>query len=185
MKIRIVLTLLASLAGVIPAVPARADDFLLGICRDFKRRNCWPEPFVCPDRKAVREPSAIMIARGWERQNMLSDQYFEDSRHVLTEAGRLKIHWILTEAPSQHRVVYVRRADDPQVTYARLESVRAYAAQILPGQPLPPVLETSLAPPGWPADRVDIVSRKFYSSLPDPRLSSASGGSSGGAGGAK
>lgn len=185
MRIRIVLTLVVLLAGVLPAIPTQADDFLLSIGRDFKRRNCWPEPFVCPDRQAVREPSAIMIARGWERQNMLYDQYFEDGQHLLTEAGRLKIHWILTEAPSQHRVVYVRRSDNPQETFLRLEAVRAYAVQVLAGQQLPPILETSLSPPGWPADRVDVQSRKFYAAIPDPVLPSASGGSSGGTSGAK
>jgi hypothetical protein len=181
MRVRIVLTMLVLLAGVTTAGLARADDFL-GIRRDFARRNCWPEPFVGYDRQTVREPFALMIARGWERQNMLYDEYFEDSRNVLTEAGRLKVRWILTEAPFQHRIVYVHRADDPQETQARMESVRAYASQLLHGAMLPPILETSVSPPSSPADRVDMVSRKYYQSMPEPKLPMA-GGSSGGGGG--
>jgi hypothetical protein len=182
MRVRIVLTMLVLLAGVTTVPFAHADDFL-GIRRDFARRNCWPEPFVGYDRRAVQEPFGQMIARGWERQNMLSAEYFEDQRNVLTEAGRLKVRWILTEAPSQHRIVYVHRADDPLETQARMESVRKYAAQLLQGAMLPPILESSVSPPSSPADRVEVVSRKYYQSIPDPKLPSGSGSSSGLSGG--
>lgn len=179
MRARIVLTLAVLLAGALPAVPVQAEDFLKSIGRDFKRRNCWPEPFTCPDRQAVREPMAIMVARGWERQNMLHDQYFEDGRSVLTDAARRKIRWILTEAPSQHRVIYVRVADTPQETGARIEAVRGYVAQLMPGQPQPPILETMLTAPGWPAERVNVVSRKFIESMPDPKMMKEGLGDSG------
>ena len=179
MKLRTVLTMSVLLAGMGVVYPAQADDFL-GIRRDFARRNCWPQPFVSYDQQAVREPFELMIARGWERQNMLHDAYFEDGRSALTEAGRLKLKWILTEVPAPHRIVYVRRADDPQDTQARLESVRAYAKQLLHGGVLPPILETSVAPPHSPADWVDSISRKYYIGIPDPKLPKASGGSSGG-----
>jgi hypothetical protein len=111
-----------------------------------------------------------MTERGWERQNMLHDQYFLDGRSALTDAGRMKIQWILTEAPSQHRTIYVRCAANPPETAARIEAVRAYLAQVMPGQPQPPVLETTLTPPGWPAERVNVVSRRFIDSMPDPKM---------------
>jgi len=177
MSIRIVLAVSVFLATAGAAIPTQADDHL-GIARDFKRRNCWPEPFVAPDRQAVRDPMAIMIARGWERQNMLHEQYFEDGKSALNEAGRLKVRWIVTEAPTTHRVVYVRRADNPADTQARIESVQAYMAQLQPGAMVAPVLETGLAPPSWPADRMDVLSRKFYDAIPEPKLTTSSGGSS-------
>jgi hypothetical protein len=178
MRIRIVLALSMLLAIAGATLPSLADD-CLGICRDFKRRNCWPEPFVAPDRQAVREPMAIMIAHGWERQNMLHEQYFEDGKSTLNEAGRLKIRWILNEAPSTHRVVYVRRADNPADTQARIESVHAYMAQLQPGTMQAPVLETNMSPPSWPADRMDVLNRKFFDAIPAPKLSGDSGGSGG------
>jgi hypothetical protein len=179
MKIRIVLALTVFAATVTACPPTQAKD-PLGIARDFKRRNCWPEPFVAWDRQAVRDPMGIMIARGWERQNMLHEQYFEDGRTSLNEAGRLKVRWILNDAPTLHRIIYVRRADNAADTQARIDSVRAYVAQLQPGRAQAAILETSLSPPGWPADRVDIQTRKFYDAIPAPKLleDSSSGGSS-------
>lgn len=154
------------------------------IARDFARRNCWPEPFIEPDRQAVREPFGLMVANGWERQNLLGDQYFVSGTPQLTEAARLKIQWIMMEAPQQHRVIYVHRALNPQDTQARIDSVRTFAMQLGTGD-VPPIQETSISSQGWPAERVDIISRKFNSSMPAPKLprsGSADGGGGGGGG---
>lgn len=184
MSLRIVMVLAVFIAVGTTPLPAPAQDgpvsaFLHSIPRDWKRRNCWPEPFVCPDRQAVREPLAIMVNRGWERQNMLADQYFEDNRAELTEAGKLKIQWVLTEPPPHHRTLYVHRALSPELTQARIESVRAYALLLLQGEPCPQILETTVSQPGWPADRVDALSRKFQAAMPEPKLPSASSGAGG------
>jgi hypothetical protein len=166
-----------------PAVPVLAEEpvscFVRSVVRDFKRRNCWPEPFICPDRAAVQEPFMVMVARGWERQNLLWDQFFEQGRPDLNEAGRLKVHWILTEAPSQHRVIYLQRCDRPEQTAARVAAVRQYAAQISQGQSDPAIVETNIAPPGTPAERIDVINRKFITTLPDPKLPDASSTDSG------
>jgi hypothetical protein len=166
------------------AVPARASwidcmiqggkDFCHGVARDIKRRNCWPQPFVCPDRQAIRSPLNIMVSNGWRRQNMLGDHHFEEDGK-LTDAGRIKIRWILTEAPQHHRTIYVRRATTAEVTAARIDSVQQLAALIVPEGELPAVLETSIPAQGWPAARVDAIGRKFEATIPDPRLPDASG----------
>ena len=109
-SIRIAVLVAAGLACV---APARADwifcivdgtkKFCHSVARDTKRRNCWPEPFTRPDRYAVRAPFALMVSNGWRRQNLLGEHHFVDQGGKLTEAGRLKIRWILTEAPQHHR----------------------------------------------------------------------------------
>ena len=105
-------------AGV--AAPALAENWLCeffeGVVRDTKRRQCWPKPFTCPDREAVRAPFAVMVANGWQRQNMLADFHFEPGTTRLTEAGRLKVRSIVFDSPEQHRTVFVRRADTPEET---------------------------------------------------------------------
>lgn len=160
--------------GVVPAV-GRAGDFIEcfvhSVITDTKRNNCWPEPFIYPDRAAVREPLVIMVQNGWRRQNMLGDHHFDGSGSKLTAAGRLKVNWVLTEAPEQHRTIYVHRAETPEKTAARIAAVQEVAAAILPAGQHLAVMESSVSPAGWPAERVDAIGRKFQSSIPEPRLS--------------
>jgi hypothetical protein len=167
-------------------LPLSADwlcDFFNSVARDTKRRNCWPAPFVCPDRQAVREPFAVMVNNGWRKQNMLGDFYFEPTTGQLKEAGKLKIRWIVFEAPEQHREIYVHIGQTSEETQARLAFVTAEASSLAPQGQVPPVMQTSISDGGYPAERVDLIERKYQSSTPIPRMpppaSQSSGGSSG------
>ncbi len=159
-------------------------DWCFGIfdslATDTKRRQCWPDPFQGPDRATVRAPYATMVANGWRRQNLLGEFHFESGTGQLTEAGRLKVRWILTAGPQQHRLIYVHTAEHEQETSARIAAVKQLVVQISP-QELPPVLPTSISDDGWPADRVDMIGRKFQAATPAPKLPAPSnnvGGSS-------
>lgn len=172
----------AGLLGLVLVLCARVAvaDWLTAIpsaiARDFKRRACWPQPFTCPDRQAVREPFAIMVSNGWTRQNTVGDYHFEPGASELTEAGKLKVRWIALEAPSQHRAVFVQRSTDPELTRQRMAAVERFVASLTAdGSPAPPVLLGDGPPAGWPADRVDTIGRKFQSSTPDPRLPTPQG----------
>ena len=149
------------------------------IAQDVKSRQCWPKPFTEPDIAAVRAPMAIMVSNGWRRQNMLVEFHFEPATGQLTEAGRLKIRWIVKEAPQQHRIVYVHTADGSEETDARIAAVQLLVARYAPPGEMLPVLPTSISEEGWPADQVDLIGRKFQSSIPDPRLPKMESGSSG------
>ena len=137
-------------AGV--AAPALAENWLCeffeGVVRDTKRRQCWPKPFNCPDREAVRAPFAVMVANGWQRQNMLADFHFEPGTTRLTEAGRLKVRSILFDSPEQHRTVFVRRADTPEETAARIESVQQLVVTMAPPGQAPSVMPTDMSAGG-------------------------------------
>jgi hypothetical protein len=180
MAIRFVLLSAFTCLSIVFAVPARGD-FLGSIPRDIKRRQCWPKPFVCADRQTVGAPFAVMITNGWQRQNTLGDSYFEEATGQLTEAGQLKVRWIVTEAPAQHRAIYVHRTMTAQETAARVSAVQQFAAGVLRQGEAVPILETDIDPQGWPADQVDAIGRKFQSTTPAPRLPSANPGSSSGA----
>lgn len=151
-----------------PADPLKA--VLKSIVRDTKRRNCWPQPFVRPDRYTVRAPFAVMVANGWRRQNMLSDHHFSPQTHELTEAGQLRVRWILTQAPPAYRAVYVHVAEDAEKTAKRLESVQQLAAQLVPHGELPQVLQTDIPDHGWPAERVEAINRALQGSTNTPRI---------------
>jgi hypothetical protein len=177
---------IASVAFSLTA-PLQAENpvssFFHSMVQDYKRRNCWPEPFESHDRCAVEGMLASNIQRGWEVQNMISDYHFEPGTATLTEAGRLKVEWILTEAPAQRRMVFVHKTTTIQDTAARVAAVRQLAAQILPPGGDLPVYESGVAVPTWSADRVDIIARKANTSIPAPVLKSNSASGSGGSSG--
>jgi len=185
MLIRFAVVFALAFAGILSSVPAKGGpllDFCNSIPRDIKRRQCWPKPFVCPDREAVRAPFAVMVCNGWQRQNTLDDNYFEEGTGQLTKAGQLKVRWIVTEGPTEHREVYVHRAETAEETAARVNAVHQFAACFTPPEHAVPVLETDVTPRVWPpADHVDDVLRKFESSAPKPRLPSTSQGANSGA----
>jgi hypothetical protein len=166
-------TLFAVLA--LTALPVQADwlcDFFNSIPQETKRRNCWPKPFVCPDRQAVRAPLAIQVSNGWRRQNLLSDLHFDPKNGELTEAGRLKIQWIAFEAPEQHRMIYVRNAINDEETVGRVNAVNGYLAKIMPQGVLPTVSTTRISDDNWPAEQVENINKKWESTIPSPRLPS-------------
>jgi len=111
-----------------------------------------------------------MIQNAWRRQNLLAECHFT-TENKLSPSGQQKVRWILTEAPIQHRTIYVRRGDSAEDTIARMNSIRQYAAKAVPDAGAPDVLETYLAPAGypagWPSTKDETLSRKFQSSLPD------------------
>jgi hypothetical protein len=173
------------LAGWWEGCANAADRCFGSIARDIKRRQCWPEPFTEPDRVAARAPMVTMVSNGWRLQNMLGEFHFEANTGLLTEAGRLKVRWIVTEAPQQHRIVYVHAADSNEETAARIDAVQQLGVRYAPPGEMLPVLPTSISDEGWPADQVDLIGRKFQASTPPPRLPAKtdSGGSGGGSGG--
>lgn len=183
MKTRCLLVVLVTLASLSCAAPLQAQGFVQGfktfannMVRDFKRNNCWPEPFVGPDRYSVRAPFALMVHNGWRRQNLLGDYHFEEGTAMLKEVGRLKVRWILTVAPQQHRTIYVHESANPEVTLERIKSVQEVALQYTRSGEIPVIEPTTVDPTGWPAERVDAIDRRWADSIPDPRLPSAQGG---------
>jgi hypothetical protein len=157
----------------------------LSVCRDFKRNNNWPDPFVTADRVNTRIPFDLSTANGWRIQNTLSAHHFEDNSPQLTEAGRLKVAAIINETPLAYRAVFVLRDVDPEITAGRVASIQEAVAKVLGDRPPVPVFETYDKPRGTPAYYVDEVTRRYQATIPDPRLpddDSSSGSSSPGAG---
>ena len=148
------------------------------VATDFKRNNCWPEPFVCPDRAAVRSPFNVMVHNGWELQNTISQHHFDETTGELTVAGKNKIYWILNHGPEQHRVVYVQQSREPTVTTQRMQIVQAIAQTYAAPGAIARVEPTIHEPPGWTAERVGFVSQAFQESAPAPRLPAATSSSS-------
>ena len=112
---------------------------------------------------------ASQISAGWERQNLLSEFHFLPGGKELTEDGRMRVQWIMSEAPEPYRQIYVHRANTPQETVVRMQAVQRFVAQS-PYAVNVPVLESTRTDDGWPADRIDALSRKVDKSAMDPKL---------------
>jgi hypothetical protein len=110
---------------------------------------------------------------------MLVDQHFEEGNTRLNESGRLKVRWIMFQAPSQHRVIYVHQAMDAPTTALRVDAVQQLVLQTGADPSGVPVLVTTLDPADNPADRIDIVTRKFRDMAPAPVLPKSGGQDSG------
>ncbi|HEY4307941.1 MAG TPA: hypothetical protein VGN12_00690 [Pirellulales bacterium] len=155
------------------------------VCRDFKRNNNWPDPFVAADRANTRVHFDLDTANGWRVQNTLGEQYFVDEGTQLTEAGRLKVAAIINQTPLCYRAIFVLRDPTPETTAGRVVSIQEAAVAVLGDRPPVPIFETYDKPRGAPAYYVDEVTRRYQATIPDPRLPEDDGSSSlsGGGGG--
>lgn len=136
---------------------------------DFHRNNCWPEPFVYPDRVSVCEFTSMQVVQGWQMQSLLGDGHFEADGVTLTASGAVKVRAILTQNPPAHRTVFVERGWSDEVTARRLEAVQRVAIDYTRGG-APDVVVSDLRLIGTPAEYVNLVNNKFMSNLPVPTL---------------
>jgi hypothetical protein len=146
------------------------DDAAIYIKHGYHVNAAWPWPYVCPDRIAVHEPFCIMVNNGWRRQNLLGAHYFNPDTNQLNAAGQLRVQWIMTQAPPDHRGIFLERSLDQNVNSQRMAAVQEYATQVsIDGRP-PQIAQTYLMSEGRPASLVDATNTKFQQSLPAPVL---------------
>ena len=149
----------------------------------YQKNNAWPWPAFCSDREAVRAPFETMVANGWRRQNLLGPHHFDPNTGRLTEAGKLKIQWVMTQAPPQFRQVYIERSLKEEITKQRQAAADEFAARVVRGEVASPATPTHLISEGRPASTVDAINVKFMENMPTPILPSPGSGSSFGGGG--
>lgn len=146
--------------------------------RDFHRNRNWPQPFVQIDRAQTLMPFAVMQNNGWERENLLGAHHFNQDNTELSEAGRLKAQWILTQAPQHRRSIFVEYAGNPQQTGARVRAVQNLSMNYLPPGMVADVRPSRMITEGWPASVVDQTNVQFQESRPAPVLPAAASGTS-------
>ena len=177
-------TLIAAAFAVVvlaPAVRVGAvcmDDTASYVKHGYYVNKQWPWPYVCPDRIAVREPFCIMVNNGWRRENLLGAHHFNPDTNQLTSAGQLRVQWIMTQAPPDHRNIYVERALESNVNAQRMVSVRDYATKVSIDGREPQIAQTTIQFEGRPAAVVDMTNTKFLQAMPAPVLPAAQSASS-------
>jgi len=144
---------------------------------DWHYNNAWPYPFILQDRQSIPGTFQVFVDRGWERQCLLGEHHFDENKKLST-TGQLRVRYILTQTPPQHRTVFIERGNTEQITKARVDAAQqAIAGMVIQGS-LPEVAVSNLFSEGWSAEYVDAVNRKVYASMPTPRLPAASAESS-------
>lgn len=143
------------------------------IWRDYHRNKNWPQPFVQVDRTQTLIPFAVMQNNGWERENLMGAHHFTPDNTELSEAGKLKAQWILTQAPAQRRTIFVEYAGDAQKTGARVRALQKLSTNFMPPGTVADVRPSRMMTEGWPASVVDQTNVQFQESRPAPVLPAA------------
>ena len=179
-KLGIAITLGLSLAAAASARADGWDDFWCGCKADYYANKEWPTPFVELDRQYAVAPYAVMIAKGWERQNLIGDNFFDPNTQRLNYAGVSRVREILLQAPPEHSGIFVARDLDEQVTSQRVLAVQQAVAAALPRGPLPAVVVSNMQAEGRLAS---IVSAEFdanVKAIAQPRIAGSRGAGGGG-----
>jgi len=111
---------------------------------------------------------------------LLGDYHFNGQTDELTSAGKLKVNWILSQAPVPRRNVFVQRGSDELQTTARVASVHDYAENLSPSVGQVDVHDTHIVAEGHSAASVDSVFVGYAANRLPPVLPSGGGGGGGG-----
>ncbi len=141
---------------------------------DYARNVAWPQPFRAADSNSVVAPFEVMRDNGWRENNTLGTSLFS-SQNALNEAGAIKVQWIVTQAPLNQRIVYVKAGNTEQETNARVESVQLAVSQLIPSGLLPQILVTEIEPATSSGAYQTLVHRALTRTTPTPRLSKFNG----------
>ena len=136
----------------------------------------WPRHYIPPARRSVCATYAAMVNNGWRRQNLLGDYHFDKESNELTSAGKLKVNWILSQAPVQHRNVFVQRGAEELQTTARIASVHDYAGNMSPSVGQVDVNDTHIVAEGHSDSSVDSVFVGYEANRLPPVLPASSSG---------
>ncbi|MEN1682065.1 MAG: hypothetical protein AAGJ46_21000 [Planctomycetota bacterium] len=151
-------------------------DYCLNGCEENSK---WPSQYLCPDRVHAHAPFDTMVRNGWRRQNLLGAHHFNEDASRLTQAGELKVRWIMTQAPPQYRRIFVEQALKTETTEQRIATANQFAEAAAFGQQVPQVATTHIVSEGRPAATVDYVNTQFRENMKVPVLPTTSLGGGG------
>lgn len=168
------LLLVALATGMTSLMAAPVGAFWLGevynqLERGREQNNLWPHQFVEADRRNAMAPFDTMIRNGWRRQNLLGSHHFTPDGAQLTEAGKLRVQWILTQTPESFRQVFVERSLDQEINESRIAATNEFAS-VVTGMHAGRVTHTHILTDGRPATVVDFVNTRFRENMATPAL---------------
>lgn len=148
---------------------------LEGFCRGYRANVYWPAQYVPAARRSIHNVYDVMTNNGWRRQNLLGAYHFDADSNELTEAGKLKVQWILTQTPAHRRSVFVERGMGEAATAIRIASVQNWASDRSPAIASVDIQDTHIVAEGRSASTVDGIFTGFHANQKPPMLPPSSG----------
>jgi hypothetical protein len=143
----------------------------------YYQNSIWPQQYIGPSRRGICQSTQLMIDNGWRRHNLLGNYHFDPNTGELSEAGRLKVEWILTQSTPNRRTIFIERSIDTEKNAERQESVQQFASDLSSGAV--DVRETYIRDHGHRAASVDAVFTGFGAGQRPPVLPPSAGGGGG------
>ena len=140
----------------------------------YYSEHYWPLPYVCQDRESVKTFMETQTALGWQEETTLYSRHFDEITEKLSRAGELHLEYILHVVPLERRSVYIQSTYDDTLDSVRTESVSAAMARMPQGAGNVIVAIRDCQQFGRPAAEVQMINTMYNSSMPSPRLGSAS-----------
>lgn len=145
----------------------------------YQQNAMWPTQYVEQPRQTICQTFDLMVQSGWRRQNLLGSYHFQPGSAELSEAGELKLRWILTQTPPARRNVFVERGATSEETADRVAAVERHIAKMSHLESAGTVSDTNLVEYGRSAQTVDAVFTGFSANQPAPVLPQNTGGGGG------
>ncbi|MEQ8848579.1 hypothetical protein [Botrimarina sp.] len=164
------LVLVATLWAAAPAGAFWFEELYCYLETHRAENNRWPEQYIEQDRINAAAPFDIMVRNGWRRQNLLGSHHFTEDGAELTRAGELRVQYILTQTPPDHRQIFVERSLEAEVTQQRIDTANAFASTIVLAGVAPQAQDTHILSDGRPATVVDFVNSQYQQNMRIPTL---------------
>lgn len=155
-----------------------SDSALEAMGVGCQANQMWPSQYIPAARRSVLGVYEVMVNNGWRRQNLLGAYHFDPDTNELTEAGKLKVRWILSQNPLHRRSIFVERGLDLSNTAARVASINAWTSTMSPSVGVVDVNDTHIIAEGHPAGTVDHIFVGFQTNQRPPVLPASDSSSS-------
>jgi len=155
-----------------------SSSALEATCVGCRSNQMWPSQYIPAARRSVLSAYDAMVNNGWRRQNLLGAYHFDPDTNELTDAGKLKVKWILSQAPQHRRNIFVERGPDQSRTSARVVAINHWASTLSPSVGIIDINDTHIVAEGHPAGTVDQIFVGFRANQPPPVLPAANSSSS-------
>ncbi len=139
-------------------------------CTGYHANVNWPAQYIPAARRSVLSAYDSMINNGWRRQNLLGTYHFDPGTNELTDAGKLKVNWILSQTPQHRRSIFVQRGVNESQTASRVASVHSWTGNMSPAIGTVDVNDTHIVAEGRSAGAVDHIFVGFRANQRPPAL---------------
>ncbi len=141
------------------------------------RNSAWPLPFTCQDREHYYQIFHLQYATGMAVAHTLTSEYFNTESNELNAAGQAKVAWIMQNAPSNSKMIYVYEDQTNATMDQRMHSVKATVDKWYGNMGAYQIAKTQIRPNQIPATYQEQISASYEANLPVPVIPISSAGS--------